>query len=167
MSITFKMIAPGFQAGMNVTARGGTSYTSDVNGIVTANATDVQSLQLAGFVVLPERATNAVTISTAAGVSVVPGLVNTIAASTAAVIATLPAPTTYGQMTTLVSLSTGSMTITSSACSLLDEKGNSATVLTCGKGIADLFAVGSTLYQIMQRSLNTSSGGAVYGITSS
>ncbi len=167
MTIYFKMLAPGFQAGMNVTATSGTTYVSDANGVATVAASDVVSLQRAGFQVTPELATNAVTISTAAGVSLVPGLVNTVAASTAAVISVLPAPTQYGQTTKIVSLSTGLMTITSSACSLLTELGASATVLTCGKGTAELFAVGSTLYQIMSRSLNTSSGGAVYGILSS
>lgn len=168
--MTIKMIAPGNAAGLNVTCGlTGNSYTSDANGLINAATSDVNSLEGAGFLPLQANAVITMTISTAAGVSIVPNVINLVPASTVAAIAVLPVPPTgtIGQLTRIVCASTGNVVITSSACSLLDNVAASATVLTCGKGIVDLVSVGSTLYQIVNRTLNTSSGGPVYGVLSS
>ena len=168
MTSTLKMTAPSLTAGLNVTTQSGNSYTSDVNGLINAQFSDVNGLEAAGFLPLSQTAVPTMTISTAAGVYLNQGMFNLIPASTVAAIALLAAPAIIGQTTRLAALSTGNVTITSSGCSLLDEKGNSATVLTCSKGTAELIAVGSTLYQIIVRSISSNSSNAVvYGIASS
>lgn len=168
MTITVTMIAPSFAAGFNVTARSGTIYTSNVNGLISAAVADVNSLQQAGCIVTPEQPVVTLALSTAAGVYVVPGAINLIPVSTIAAVCLLPAASYLGQTTTLVSASTGNFTITSSGVSLLDNLAASATILTCNKGTCDLIAVGSTLYQLSNRSiLSNSSAAVVYGIASS
>ncbi len=159
---TIKMVAPALQAGMNVTiSQTGNSYTSDANGLVSVALNDVNQMEAAGFLPLGIAALPTLALSTAAGVYVNP--VSTIAA-----IALLAVPAVLGQTTRLVAVSTGNFTITSSGCTILDQKGAACTVLTCNTGTMSLVSVGSTLYQIMDRSLySNSSNAVVFGIASS
>ncbi len=165
---TIKMIAPAQAAGVNVTLPTGNSYTSDVNGLISAALNDVNYLEGAGFLPLAQAPVVTLALSTAAGVYVVQGTINLVPVSTIAAVALLAAPATVGQVTRLVAASTGNFVITSSGCSLLDNLAASATVLTCSKGTCDLVAVGSTLWQMTNRSLySNSSVAVVYGIASS
>ena len=168
--MTIRMIAPGAQAGMNVTnAATGNSYTSDANGLIAAAQNDVNGLEAAGFLPLSVSPVVTTAISTATGVNLVLGALNIIPLSTVTSIATLPAPVLIGQTTRIASASTGLMTITvSSLATILTEKAAAVTVLTCALGTCDLVAVGSTLYQIQSRSITSNTSNAiVYGIASS
>lgn len=162
MTQTVNMLAPAANA--NITARSGTVYTSNANGLITSvPAGDIESLVNSGCIVTAQQAVVTAVVSS----YIVPGAINKIAASSLADAYLLAAPAAIGQRTTLNSLSTASATVTSSGATILNEKGVACTVLTLGLGTAVLDAVGSTLFQIVSRSLNTSSGGPVYGILSS
>lgn len=171
--MTQRMLAPAQAAGLNVTTPNGNSYTSDANGLINAALNDVNALEGAGFIPLPQNPVLTLALSTAAGVYVIQGAINLIPVSTIAAVATLAAPTVLGQVTRLVAASTGNFVITSSAVTILDNLAAAATVLTCGKGTVDLMAVGSTLYQLMNRSIasialsTAATNSPTYGIASS
>ena len=167
---TIRMTAPGQAAGVNITTKSGNTYTSDVNGAVLAALNDVNSLQDAGFIEQPTNGTVTLALSTAAGVYVLPGTINQIPVSTIAAVCLLPVPsaTQIGSITRLVAASTGNFVITSSGVTILTEKAAATTVLTCTTGTCDMLAVGSTLYQILNRSIISNTSAAVtYGIAAS
>ena len=165
MTVTVKMIAPGFAPTFTVTTRSATTYVSDVNGIIAGvSGGDVLDLQNVGCVVFPERP-----VVTLAGSSVgviIPGAINIInssAASTSVYAYTLAAPVTNGIITTIMqpSGSTAATTVTASSLCNINVTNTNATVLTfTGGGSVDLIAIGSTLYNIVNRTPSQSSAGA-------
>lgn len=159
---TVNMVAQAANA--NITARSGTVYQSNASGLITGVVPgDIESLMNSGCAFTSQRAILTPTVSS----YIVQGAINNVPVSSLANVYTLAAPTILGAKTTINSLSTASALVNSSGATILNEKGVACTVLTLGLGVADLEAVGSTLYQLSNRSLNTSSGGAVYGIASS
>lgn len=159
---TVNMVAQAANA--NITAASGTVYQSNASGLITGVVPgDIESLMNCGCSFTNQRAIVAPVVSS----NIVQAAINNVPASSVANAYTLVAPTIIGARTTINSLSTASATVTASACTVYNEKGVACTVLTLGLGNADLEATGSTSYQLSNRSLNTSSGGAVYGIVSS
>lgn len=159
MTLQAKMFAPNQTAGMSITLPSGASYTSDANGLITANAGDIVGLAQAGCSLVPDRPV--VTLSTSG--YIVQGAVNVLpstAGSTVSYAYTLAAPAFLGLRTTIVqpAASTALSTVTSSGSVI----GSSYTVLTFAGALAsiDLDAVGSTVWQIGAQRATTSSAGA-------
>lgn len=156
------MLAPA--ASGTFVAQSGEIYTSDANAMILAVPPgDILSLTQMGCIVFNDQ----VVVTPTASSYIVPGAVNLIPATTAAVAYTMAAPP-VGQTTTIVSLSTGLATITSSGFSFNTAAGTNQTVLTgTTPGTVGVLGIGSTLAKLVNRSINTSSAGVVYNITSS
>ncbi len=161
---TVRMIAPALGAGVNVTAPSGANYVSDANGIVSVALSDVNILEGAGFLPIPGTTVISLPLSTAG--SIVQGAINIIgssAASTASYAYTLAAPLALGVKTTIMqpSGSTAATTVTASSLCNINLTNTGATILTfTAGGSVDLISVGSTLYQIVNRTPSQSSAGA-------
>ncbi len=167
--MTQKMLAPGAVAGQSVTvANTGNSYTSDVNGLINAAISDIGWLESAGYLPIPERPVVTLTLSTAG--TVVLGAINILpssAASTASYAYIIPAPTVTGIKTTITqpSGSTAASTFTSSGANI-NLTNTNATVLTfTGGGTVDFESVGSTLFQITNRTPTGTSSAASVTLT--
>lgn len=146
MTVTVKMIAPGFQAGYTIQAQSQVSYTADANGVITVAAGDVQSLANAGCAIEPQRPV--VTLGSSG--YIVQGAINIIpstAASSVLYAYTLAAPAVLGMETTIIQAaqSTAANTITSSGSNI----GSTGTVLTNSSAFAvTLIAAGSTQWLV-------------------
>ncbi len=158
MTVTVKMVAP--VAGQSYTTKGGTTYTADVNGIINSVAPgDIESLLNMACNVVVERPIVTPVVSS----YIVQGAINIVSSSTAADAFTLAAPAYLGMKTSIIDRSTGVPTVTSSGADILTSTGGVCTVLTgTTKGTIDLESVGSTQWQIMNRSGATSSAGAAF-----
>lgn len=153
--MTIQVIAPSFAAGVVFTAQSGTSYTSNVNGIINVtNPADLPSLASAGCAVMPERPV--VTLGSSG--AIVLGAINIIpstAGSSVTYLYTLGAPTILGVQTTIIqpAASTAVSTVTSTGCNI----GTGTVITFSSAGQISLVAVGSTLHQIASRGVVASS----------
>ena len=164
------MLAP--VAGGTYLSKAGTQYVAAGNQVIAGVVPgDIESLTNLGCTIIgPPRALNTLVNSSANGAYITQGQDNIIPTSSLATPFLLAAPGTaaLGLVTDVINQSTSVCTITASAATIYDEKGIARTVLTGnGLGVISLEAIGSTQFQILNRSLLTSSGGAVYSIASS
>ena len=171
MSISLTLVAPGQAANVSFTSNiTGNSYTSNANGTIQCLAQDCNAAESAGFVPLAQKNTVTLGVSTAANVIYpVAGALNIVPASTvAALVGTIAAPTMLGQVTQFVSLASANVVYTASGCTIYNANQVACTTLTFNTGTMSLYALGSTTFQIVERSiLSNSSNAVVYGIASS